>query len=754
MNNYTNGRNSYDTFYNHIVRIDHNVSDKQRFFVRVNGTRNLRDQDNRHSNTVGHRLYRYNRGAAVDHVYTLSPQFFINSRYSYTRYIDGIDPNQMGFDIQALGFSSTFSNQIKAVDPELLRFPRIDTTGYSSLSVQSRNRNPVDTHDFAVNATRIFGSHTVRFGPGYRVYRRNSRDLGTSSGLLTFNTNWTRGPLDTSGAAPIGQGLASLLYGLPTGGSFPINANYAEQVKILAAYVQDDWKVSRKLTVSLGFRFELPSPMTERFDRSVRGFDFDAASPIEGAVRANYAASPIPQIPLDSFRLRGGLTYPNVNGQPRNLWDTSQSNFMPRIGFAYSVTGNTVFRGGYGIYYEPIGVPNSDVIQTGFTQTTQLVPSVDNGQNFIATLANPFPGGLLLPTGAAGGLRTNLGQGVSFFNATLDNPYMQRWQFALQRSLPAGSVLEVSYVGNRGVRQRISRNLNALPNRYLSTSPVRDQATINLLNAQVMNPFYPLLPGTGLAGNTVPRSQLLLPYPQFTAVGMDTNQGYSWYHSMQTRFEKRFSSGFMSTVSWTWSKLMEARSYLNAGDLMPERVISDQDRTQRVAITSIYELPFGKGKRWANRAGAFGSRLFGGWQVSGIYQLQSGPPLGFGNALFRGNLGDIPIAKGQRTVDRWFNVDAGFERNSAAQLASNLQTLSTRFSGIRGDGTNNLDLAFIKNTSIKEGITLQFRAEGINALNHPQFLTPNTTPLSSAFGQVTQEWSSPRTIQFALKVIF
>lgn len=293
-----------------------------------------------------------------------------------------------------------------------------------------------------------------------------------------------------------------------------------------------------------------------------------------------------------------------------------------------------------------------------------------------------------------------------------------------------------------------------MPNRYLSTSPVRDQATINLLNAQVVNPFYPLLPGTGLAGNTVPRSQLLLPYPQFTAVGMDTNQGYSWYHSMQTRFEKRFSSGFMSTLSWTWSKLMEARSYLNAGDLMPERVISDQDRTQRVAITSIYELPFGKGKPWANRAGGFGSRLFGGWQVSGIYQLQSGPPLGFGNALFRGNLGDIPIAKGQRTVDRWFNVDAGFERNSAAQLASNLQTLSTRFSGIRGDGTNNLDLAFVKNTSIKEGITLQFRAEGINALNHPQFLTPNTTPLSSAFGQVTQEWSSPRTIQFALKVIF
>ena len=397
VNNYTNGRNSHDTFYNHIVRVDHNVSDKQRFFFRLNATRNLRTQDQRHSGTVGHLLYRYNRGAAIDHVYTISPQFFVNSRYSYTRYIDGIDPDQMGFDLQGLGFSPSFVSQIKAIDPRLVRFPRIDTAGYSSLSVQSQNRNAVDTHDFALNATKIFGAHTVRFGPGYRVYRRNSNDLGTSSGLLAFSTNWTRGPLDTSGASPIGEGMASLLYGLPTGGSFPINANYAKQVRIFAAYIQNNWKVSKKLTVSLGFRHELPSAMTERFDRSVRGFDFAAASPIEAAVRATYAANPIPQVPADAFRVRGGLTYPSVNGQSRSLWDTTQSNFMPRMGFAYSVTPLTVFRGGYGIYFEPIGVPKSDVIQTGFTQTTQLVPTVDNGQHFIATLANPFPSSVLLP---------------------------------------------------------------------------------------------------------------------------------------------------------------------------------------------------------------------------------------------------------------------------------------------------------------------------------------------------------------------
>jgi hypothetical protein len=754
VNNYTNGRNSHDNYYNHIFKIDHNLSDKQRFYVRADFTRNKRIQDQRHSDTVGHLQYRYNRGAAIDHVYTVSPQFFINTRYSYTRYIDGFIPDQVGWDLASLGFSSSFISQIQAVNPALLRFPQIAVTGYSTLSVQSQNWNPADAHDWGVNATRIIGAHTLRFGVGYRIYRRNATNLDTSSGLFTFSTDWTRGPFNTSGASPIGQGMASLLYGLPTSGSFPIAANYAEQVKVLATYIQDDWKISRKLTLSLGLRYELPSPMTERFNRSVRGFDFDRASPIDETARNNYAANPIPQVAPDQFRVRGGLTYPSSNGQGRALWNRNGKNFMPRVGFAYSITSATIFRGGFGIYFEPIGVPNTDVIQTGFSQTTQMVPTIDNGQHFIATLANPFPNGLLLPVGAARGLSTNLGQSVSFFNQNLRNPYMQRWQFALQRSLRGESVLEVSYVGNRGVRQRIGRNLDALPISYLSTLAVRDQQTINFLSAQVPNPFYPSLPGTGLSGTTVARSQLLVAYPQFTGVTMDTNQGYSWYHSMQTRFEKRLSAGFLSTVSWTWSKLMEARSYLNAGDPMPEGVISDQDRTHRIVVTGIYELPIGKGKPWLGSWHGLASTVISGWQISGIYQGQSGPPLGFGNAAFTGDLKKIPITNGQRTVGRWFNVDAGFERNSALQLASNLQRFSTRFSGIRGDGANNLDLTILKNTRIKEGVQLQLRAEAINALNHPQFLTPNTAPSSSAFGQVTQIWASPRTVLFAAKLLF
>ncbi len=753
-NNYTKAKNAHDVYYNHIVRIDHNLSNAQRFFARVNVTEMDRDENFRHNMAVGNKYLRWNRGAAIDHVYTLSPQFFVNTRYSYTRFIESVPSLQYGWDLAGLGFSSTFINQIKQVDPRLLRLPRIQVSGHSDLSAQGDAPRYNDTHDVAANLTTIARAHTLRYGVAYRVYRENAYSRDYASGSLAFGTSWTRGPLDTSPSAPMGQGMASFLYGLPTGGYFPIRDSYAEQTRVWATYLQDDWKLSSKLTLSLGLRYELPSPITERFNRSVRGFDASAASPIEAQAKANYAKSPIPEVPFEQFRVRGGLTFAAAGGQPRELWKTSKTNWMPRLGLAYAITPKTIFRGGYGIYYEPIGITYVQVNQTGYHRSTDLVASLNNGQTYIANLTNPFPDGFERPLGASGGLATNLGQSVSFFSEDLRNPYMQRWQFALQRQLPATSVVEVSYVGNRGVRQRLGRDLNPTPRQYLSTSPVRDQTTINYLSAAVTNPFGPLLPKTSLSGNTVSRSQLLRPYPQFTGVSSDMNQGYSWYHSMQVRFEKRFTHGFSGTLSHTWAKLMEARSYLNSTDPGPEEVVSDQDRTHRMAATWIYEFPVGRGKRLGGSMHRVASGLLGGWQFQGIFSWQSGEPLGFGNAIFTGDLKATPLPRSQRTIDRWFNVDAGFERNSARQLGSNIRTFPSRFSGIRAAPQNNWDFSLIKNTQVKESIRVQFRAEAINALNHAQFLAPNTSPSSTAFGQVTDEYSWPRVIQFGLKVLF
>jgi hypothetical protein len=759
-NNYQKGKNAQDTYWNHIVRIDHNVSEKQRLYVRTNFTDLQRPENVRHNMAVGDNFFRYNKGFAFDHVYTISPAFFVNSRYTLTRFITGYDTFQQDWDLAGLGFSSEFIRQINTVDPRLVKLPNISVTGYSSLGgVNPRQNTATDIHEGALNLTNVIGAHTLRSGFAYRVYRRNNYNFGNSSGNFNFDTTWTRGPLNTSAGAPMGQSLASFLYGLPGSANFPIADSYAEQSTVPALFLQDDWKVTRKLTLSLGLRYERPSPVTERFNRTVRGFDVGAASPIQAQVLANYARDPITEIPVSQFRVLGGLTFAGVGGQPRSLWNTSQNLFMPRFGFAYSLTPKTVLRGGYGIFYDALGVVNVHVNQTGFSQSTDMVVSVDNGQNYAATLTNPFPGGFLLPAGAGLGLATNLGQNIIFFNENTTSSYMQRWQFAVQRELPGSSLIEMSYVGNRGTGMLIptgggGKDINAVPAQYLSTSPVRDQNTINYLNAQVTNPFYPLLPKTGLASTTVARSQLLRPYPQFGSVYYSPNDGYSWYHSMQVRAERRFAAGLSASLSYTWSKTMEAFSYLNPTDPRPEEVISGQDRTHRTAVTWLYELPFGRGKALAGPSNAVVSKLISGWQVQGIYTAQSGAPLNFGNIIFNGDLHDIALPKDQRRPGQWFNVNAGFERDPAKQLGSNLRTFPSRLSGVRADGPNNWDLSLLKNTRVTEGMQVQFRAEAINALNHPQFTAPNTSPTSTAFGTVTGEFAWPRVIQFGLKLLF
>jgi hypothetical protein len=252
----------------------------------------------------------------------------------------------------------------------------------------------------------------------------------------------------------------------------------------------------------------------------------------------------------------------------------------------------------------------------------------------------------------------------------------------------------------------------------------------------------------------VQRAALVTLYPQFTAATASNFNGFSWYHSLQLKVERRFANGVTFQSSYTFSKMMEAVGYLNGWDPNPERVVSAQDFPQRFSISAIYEFPFGRGKRFLGSAKGFGGKLLSGWQAQGVYTGQTGQALGFGNAIFLGNLKDIPLPKGQRTADQWFNVNAGFERNSSRALSYNFRTLNSRFSSVRADGINQFNLSLLKNTRITESKTFQFRAEAINAMNHVMFVNPNTTPSSSAFGTITDEKSTGRAIQLGFKFLF
>ena len=346
-------------------------------------------------------------------------------------------------------------------------------------------------------------------------------------------------------------------------------------------------------------------------------------------------------------------------------------------------------------------------------------------------------------------MTTNLGQDLQVYQANRLNPYSQRFSFGFQQQVGTW-LFESTYVGNRGTRLSIQRDVNETPAEYLSTSPVRDNPTINYLSQQFDSP----LAGTNrIFGERISRGNLLKPYPQFGRIQVWEPIGYAWFHSLQTRIERRFSRGFTSQLSWTWSKHMQATEFLNRQDTVPYEVLSDLDRTHRVAASFIYELPFGRGRAIGPKINRFANFFVGGWQLNGIVSYQSGQPLNFGNVIFTGDLKDVPLAREERSAERWFNT-AGFNRVANQQLASNLRTFPLRFNGIRGDDQHRWDLSMIKNFSITERLRTQFRAECFNALNQTNFNNPNTAPTNSNFGVITGTQSQARTFQFALKLEF
>ena len=745
------------------IRIDHMISDKQRIFGRASWYDRDSDYNNYFDNiSTGQEFKFISRQATIDDVYTINATTVLNFRYGYNRFIrvDQGNSGSQGLDLTTLGFPSYYNEMIS---PDIRRFPRLDITGYQGTGVGGEFR-PNDTHSFAATINKVINSHAVKWGVEFRSYRENDFFYANNqTGQFNFDGVWTRGPLDNSPAAPIGQAFAQFLLGLPSTSSFLANpASYAEQSTTWGFFVHDDWKVNSRLTLNLGLRYEVEGAMTERFNRSVKGFDYDYVQPFETAAQTAFESAqgnPANATPeVDNFLVRGGLTF--AGEDDRGLYETPKTNFMPRIGLAFQLDDKTVIRSGYGIFYGFLGQRRGDVIQAGFSQNTPMNVTLDNGLTFLETLSNPFQGGIITPVGAAAGPQTFLGQAISFFNPNPDTPYMQRWELGVQRQI-GSFVAEVAYVGNRGTHLDVTRNINATPNEYLSTSPTRDQARIDYLSKLVPNPFVGLMPATASAtfrATTIARERLLRPFPQFDTVTTTTNEGYSWYHSLQMRIDKRFSNGYTFGASYTYSKFMEAVEFLNAGDPSPAETISSDDRPHRLTFSGIYELPFGQGRRLFSDSPTVVSKIISGWQVNGIYTYQSGPAIGnWGNVIYRGDFADLAYPRSLQSPARWFNT-YGFETNANAQLASNVRTFPLRLGFLRAHHISNYDLSLFKNTQITEDVSLQFRAEFLNAFNTPLLFTSqiNLNPTQAAFGGLTAtaQENYARRVQFALKLLF
>jgi hypothetical protein len=763
-NNFIQNRYQTNWYKAFVTRIDHQINDHHSVFAHYYYSHLDEDEQLAFNNGLGSHFFRSNQGIDLDDVYQFSPSLVLNTRASGSQYTQLTIGATQGEDLTASGLSGNYISQINAIDPGHARLPDTAVSGLTELSTTGYTNLPSTIWSVGTSLTWLRGNHLVKLGVEYRLFLDNGAAPGNDSGKLSYAGNYTNAN-DTASTSTYGLGIASFLMGIPTSGSINTAGSYAEKDRMLSGYISDSWRVKPRLTINFGLRYENQSPITERHNRAITQFDATSANPLQAKAQTKYVSTGSSLLPA-TLSVPGGPLFAGV-GTAKSFWHMRNlEGFEPRVAVAFQLNDKTVIRTGYGIFGI---ITRINPIQTGFSQTTAVIPTNDQGITYVASSEDPFPASnpIIAPSGASGGLATGAGTNLTAITNNLRRPYSQRWSFGVERSLPGETIVSVSYVGNRGTKLWTTRNYDAIPRQYLSTLPVRDTVLIGNLTKTVPNPFLGMIPGQNLGTNTsISVAQLLLPNPEFGSsnppssssedgVDIDENNGYSYYHSLQVETRRRFTQGMSLGTAWTWSRTMDCTGYLNDTDARPEKVISQQDRVMRLSVDGIYELPIGRGRTFFPTVHGVTDKFISGWQVQGTYAIQAGKPNGFGDAIFTGNVNtDINLPSNQKSVKMWFNPNF-FDNNSKNSLTDNIQTLPSRFSQVRGPRSNLMNLAFAKNTRLfGERVIFQFRTDFINALNHPNFSDPSTTVGSSTWGVITATNSTPRVVQFHGKFIF
>lgn len=694
--------------------------------------------------------------------YTLNPTTIFNLNYGFGRFNNQRFPFSTGFDTTQLGFPAAIRDQAATQN---LEFPRFDIAGVSSIGQATFTtlRFIPYSHVLAGSATKVLTRHTIKAGGEWRKLFLNFMQLGNPAGQYSFNQGFTqRNPVQAVGTQ--GFGMASFLLGTAAGGSVSHDPIPASSSVYWGLYLQDDFRLTSKLTLNFGIRYDVDEPRTERYNR-YSYFDINAASPIAGRV---------PGFP----NLKGAMRFVDQNN--RYQVPVDRNNVSPRFGFAYKINDKTVMRAAYALMYagsmmQAAGSSGSAGME-GYRGSTGMLTTLDGGRTVNAFLRNPFPGGFNLPLGSPdgpnSGASTNIGLGVgeSFFNNWV-NPVIQQWNFNLQRELPGNMVIEAGYLASKGnhlIDGEGSMTYNQLPASFGDLG--------NALLDQVDNPFFGIItnPTSALSQPRVSRSQLLRPFPQYTGVSAFRKpQANSIYHAFTLRVEKRFTNGIGFLASFTGGKLIDDASQTvtflgQAGNKQDfynrraERSISTQDISRRLVFSGNYDLPFGKGRKLFSGASKVTDAFIGGWQVNGIMTLSGGTPVLVTQNVNNTNLG----ASGQRpnnngtsgkreglTRDQqiagWFDTTVF----SFAQ-AFRFGNVSRTSPDIRNPGLKTVDLSLFKNFRLFEKATLQLRAEAFNLTNTVQLGAPNAQLGSGQTGVIGGTAVGPRQVQMALRLSF
>ncbi|WP_446743068.1 carboxypeptidase regulatory-like domain-containing protein [Silvibacterium acidisoli] len=786
--NFYSPNSDTDTYYAWMVRGDHHFTNDHH--LAMDYFQSNRKETSGVAPNLGSALhpgsYNYeliNHGFGITDTIALTANTVLDARLGFNRFEQFFGPLTVGYDLSSLGFSSKALAEFHGTS----YLPIISSADLSTISSTPYDR-ALNQYSAAASLTKSVRNHLIKFGYDGRLYRTNYNSTGNNNGNYTFNGSFAS-QTDTS-TTQYGMGITDLLVGQPTAGSIDVNASYAAQIFYHSAFLQDEWNVTPKLSIAAGLRYEFEGAPTDRYNRNTRGFDLTSANPTQSAAQGAFTSAfpggldPGLGLPVKTdFSVLGGYTW--ADSTHRGFFNADKKVFLPRMGLAYALREDTVIRTGAGLYKIPLSTANAfwpAGNQTGFSQTTNLTPTTDNGLTFAANISNPFPNGVVQPTGTSLGLYQNLGAAATYFPVNPLTQYAAHWTAEVQHAFLKKWVADVVYLGSKGWNIGQSSNIeDAVPQQYFSTSPTRDTALINAMTRTVSNPFYGLLGSTSQnstalnTGSTVQVQQLLRPRPQFTGITSTVFNSSDVYHSLNTKVVRRFADGYSFTAVYTWSKLLERSGFNNDFQVLSTKALSSQDVPQRFTATFVGELPFGRERHWLNSMPLWADMALGGWQASGSYGTQSGYPLDFGNVFYSGDPRKLHfkydkalVGTGTPMIDisgfylptdangnAWTSADAK-RADSRIQLSNNVRYMPRYMGNTRAPGQrDDINLAITKKFQLSDRVSTSVRASFINAFNTSWWTNPYLVPSVATFGTLDGNQSNnPRYIQLNARINF
>jgi Carboxypeptidase regulatory-like domain len=791
----------------------------------------------------------------LDHNIVLNPRTILDLKYSILNNFNTTVSGSANYNPSTLGLSSTYLGEM-----QLQGMPGftgvVNGAEQGGLGTQQGGNYTVDTFQtFDVGTTQTFHNHTFKYGFEHLIQQAGQGALGTSAGSFSFGSatnttadSWTcHDPVvDCKPSVGNGSNIAQFLLGMPISGSIPINATSFWSQHYQALYFQDDWRVSSKVTLNLGLRWDFETGVSERDNRDYTRYNptyvqTAVTTPSQATYTSEVGSPSTTNIGVNllradrsasSFVTTGAIEYAGVHGTPDTLYNPKYRYVQPRIGIAYRFFPNTVIRGGIGRFLRGSFDLES---QNGFSQTTNYTPTSNNfyqpytnpATGHTSTLSNPYPDGLTLPTGNSLAEQSLIGSVTGFTDPNLGHVYVDEASASIQQQARK-FLFEVGGTYERTHGLTLGTPTNAIPNQ---TNATPSQDYVNAFGPQFDPTGRPLdtlsgntpvpNPYKGVAGlnnptasiytsSTVNASQLLRPNPVVDSdIDETTSAGKATYYALLAKAERRYSNGFSMLQSFTWGRTYSQDAYLGNTNLLlyNPRQIDGGDVRFHYTLAPIYELPFGKGKRFLKGSNRAMELLVGGWDVVGIYNFQSGTPITLPTnttAFYRGDASpDKNITRGRtgtyfdttafraypnkstpisllQQYPSWTGVSAlpGYSyvptANDTAKngvyndfISNNGFTFFQHtpypwpqtFGDIREPPTDTLTAGLHKNFIFSETFRFQLRADATNVLNHPQFGNIGTDPNSAYFGMlsgalVPTTVNNPRVIEIAGKLYF